>query len=324
MSLKDDHAEMLRRQKEQKEAGATTGAKEPKKSFSMFKSVHKPDNSIFLEMPYKEIDPAKCQRWAYHNRSDNWLSSEEQQSLAASIERDGQLELGLVREVKDNPDVFYEIIYGYRRSEACKAKGLRFKARVIPADTPDIVCLQYMHVENKESHDVSEMEDARVYRRLLADKVFKTQQELATALSLTKGRVSQLMSAAEVFEVEWLGPLLEPSITEISSRACERLSSALKDPKRARNLRNAAKRLSDDPTALAAGENVIGALLASVKPPKPKKTKEVLAKAGRRNVVSFEQDAKGRWSLSGTSGVLAEPDKEAVIERIVQKLRESL
>lgn len=322
MNLKEQ-LDKAREENKRKKSDALGDESESPTAMRMFGTVHKA-RSMFLDLKYKEIDPRKCRQWAYHNRSEQWLTSQAQQSLAASIERDGQLELGLVREVENDPDVSFEVIYGFRRSEACKSKGIPFKARVLPADTPDVTCLQYMHVENKESQDVSEMEDAITYRRLLADGIVASQSELGAALNLTQGRISQLVGAAEVFEVDYLAPLLRPVIVDLSARACERLAAAIKDPKRVRNVRNAAKRLSEGGSPPLDARKLVATLLEGLRPARPKNDETVLLKVGRRKIVSVQKRPNGTFSVEGVGGVLGDEEKKSVMERLLKEIESLL
>ena len=95
-------------------------------------------------------------------------------------------------------DIDGEIVFGFRRAQACLAVGVPFRARVVPADTPDTNCMQLMHSENAQSEDVSELENARVYGRLLADGIYPTQTALAQSLGISQAYVSRLVAAASI------------------------------------------------------------------------------------------------------------------------------
>ena len=57
-----------------------------------------------------EIDPFRCKPWRFHDRDEAWLHSESNHQLMQSIQANGQLEPGLVRKIKDDPNFDYEII----------------------------------------------------------------------------------------------------------------------------------------------------------------------------------------------------------------------
>ena len=156
--------------------------------------IHGTNMGVLKKQPFREFDVARIRPWKYHNRNPAWLTRPEQRSLQESIRQHGQLELGLVRTVEGVPGIDAEIVYGYRRSEACIVLTKKFRARVLPAETEDTECMALMHVENKESHDVSELEDARVYQRLLEDRVYANQTEIANSLNVSQAYVSRLLS----------------------------------------------------------------------------------------------------------------------------------
>ena len=197
--------------------------------------------AVMKKLPYREFDVSRLRPWKYHNRNPAWLTRPEQQSLTESIRTSGQHTLGLVRAVEGVPGIDGEIIFGYRRSEACRELNITFRAAVKSAETPDVECMALMHVENKESHDVSELEDARVYQQLLNDKVYKNQSAIAEHLNVSQVYVSRLLSTTVVFDYEWLLPIIEPVLVDMSVRTAVALANGLKDPQKQRAMRNSAR-----------------------------------------------------------------------------------
>ena len=283
-------------------------------------AIHGTNTSLMKKMNYLELDPERCRPWKYHNRSRSWFSRKEQTSLNESLRRDGQQQLGLVRIVENDPDYNHEIIFGVRRNEGCRAERLKFKARVLPADTPDSVCVQYMHVENKESQDVSDLEEARNYRLLLRDGVFTNGLELGESLSLSKSRVSQLIKAAELFDYEWLSELIEPILMDVSIRSATMIARALGDPNKLRNARNHAKKIKELGTVIS-GDELQAALLGERKAKSAsKRTKTVLVKKGRNNLVEMHSDAEGALSLTVKPYERSDEEKRELISQIVTEL----
>lgn len=321
-SLKDRLKEQLARSNEAAiEQGEVAGS--APHSFTPIPSVdaiHNPNTSLMKKLNYLELDPARCRPWKYHNRSHSWFSRDEQTSLNESLRRDGQQQLGLVRIVENDPDFNHEIIFGVRRNEACRVEKVKFKARVLPAETPDSACVQYMHVENKESHDVSDLEEARNYVLLLRDGVFSSHQELADSLSIHFSRVSQLVKAAELFEYEWLSELLEPILVDVSIRSATTIARALSDPNVLRNARNHAKRIKEQGTLLKA-EDLQTALLGAKKAKaKPKQAKTVLVKKGRNNLVELLSDESGFISLTVLPYARTDDEKKQLLAQIMAEL----
>ena len=195
------------------------------------------DRSVLRTQRFREFDASRLRPWKYHNRHRSWLDRGEQRALEASIRASGQHTLGLVRAVAGEPDVDAEIVFGYRRAQACLAVGIPFRARVVPADTPYTTCMQLMHSENAQSEDVSELENARVYRQLLADGVYPTQTALAQSLGVSQAYVSRLVAAASIYDHEWLLPVIEPVLSDVSVRMAAGLVAALQDPARQEPIR---------------------------------------------------------------------------------------
>ena len=325
-SLKDRLAEQLKVQATARplEDIKTVGAPHNFSPIPSVDAIHGANTSILKKLTYLEIDPERCRPWKYHNRSRSWLNRDVQKSLEESIARDGQLELGLVRTIEGDPKFNHEIIYGFRRSEACKTKGIKFKARVLPATTPDKVCVQYMHVENKESHDVSDLEEARNYKALVLDGVYANQSALAESLSVDQSRVSQLVKAAELFDYEWMAELLEPIIYDVSIRAATAIARALSDPNQLRNVRNHVRRIKEQGIAVK-GDELQNLLLTEKKAKAgPKMVKTVLVKKGRNNLVELQSDDSGNLLLSVKAYARNEDERRALLEQIMVQLGEKL
>ncbi len=271
----------------------------------------------------KEVNANSCRRWKYHNRNESWLNRPEQETLKNSIKRDGQLEFGLVRIVENDPSIQYEIIYGYRRSEACKSLNMNYKVRVLPASTPDSVCMQYMHVENKESRDVSELEDAIVYQRLLKDGVYSNQTELADSLCITQGYISRLLSTAKVFEYDWVKELIDPIIMNVSVNSANKLSIGLKDPQVNRAMKYAAENLQNKED-IKTGSDLVKVLLNIEKRERKGMKKKVLVKKGRTNVVEIKNNGAGKILLSIDPFERTEEETKALLTQIHDELKELL
>ncbi|TWI73189.1 ParB family chromosome partitioning protein [Desulfobotulus alkaliphilus] len=104
------------------------------------------------------------------------------QELADSIGREGILQPVLVR--RSGQD--YQIVAGERRVRAAKMAGLS-SVPVIIRDLDDLRMLQISIVENIQRNDLSPMEEARAYQRLVQE--FSMTQE-AVASSVGKSRSS--------------------------------------------------------------------------------------------------------------------------------------
>ena len=277
------------------------------------------DRSVLRTQRFREFDATRLRPWKYHNRHRCWLDRDEQRALEASIRTNGQHTLGLVRAVEGESDVDGEIVFGFRRAQACRAVGIAFRARVVPADIPDTTCMQLMHSENAQSEDVSELENARVYRRLLSDGIYPTQTTLAESLGVSQAYVSRLVAAASIYEHEWLLPVMEPVLPDVSVRMAAGLVAALQDPDRRETIRRAARRIAEDGRPLSALA-LMKALLGARPRPRAGRHREVLRKRGRSTVALLESDAEGNVTVQVKAHEQTRTDREDLVGSIAYAL----
>jgi ParB family chromosome partitioning protein len=109
--------------------------------------------------------------------------------LAASIRRQGILQPMLVRPFPGNPTVF-ELVAGSRRWRAAQRAELH-ELPVIVREASDAEALEIALVENLQREDLSPLEEARAYKRLLAARGC-TLRELASALGRSEAHVSNM------------------------------------------------------------------------------------------------------------------------------------
>lgn len=172
----------------------------------------------------KKIDPDRCRPWKYHNRDLHWLTKERCLDLIDSLRSNGQLEPAGVRKVNDDPDFDYEIIYGVRRWFSCKYLGIPLNARVL--DKSDRECMILMHIENADSKDISDFERAFSFRQQLLSGNFNNQADLAKAVHLTQAMISKYVTAASIYDFDFVSKLF-PDKTQITIRKANELSKLL-------------------------------------------------------------------------------------------------
>ena len=277
------------------------------------------DRSVLRTQRFREFDASRLRPWKYHNRHRSWLDRDEQRALEASIRVSGQHTLGLVRAVAGEADIDGETVFGYRRAQACLAVGAPFQARVVPADAPDTLCMQLMHSENAQSEDVSELENARVYRRLLTDGVYPTQTTLARSLGVSQAYVSRLAAAASIYDHEWLLPVIEPMLPEISVRMAAALVSVLQDPERQQTIRRAVRRIVEDDRQLSAPA-LMKTLLDARPRSRAERRRTVLCKRGRSAVAVLESDAQGNLLVQVKAHEQTPAEREDLVIRIARAL----
>lgn len=259
-------------------------------------AVQGTNTAIQRTLKYKEIDPTKCRPWAHHNRPDAWLTQEACASLIESIRKEGQQELGLVREVKGEEGVDYEVIFGMRRCYAAsQINGAKFKARV--TDASDQECALLMHVENEESEDISEFEKALSFDELISAKVFKTQTELADSLRVKKPYISKLMKAARLFQVDEVRELLKPHTRELSTQKALDLQALLEDKKTASKVINKALELGSE-EGVALPRILTELKAAAATRDKPSVKEKVYFKHGSKRLVTTTSRPNGKLTLT--------------------------
>ena len=118
------------------------------------------------------------------------FDSEEMASLVRSVQAQGILQPILVRHAADSPDS-YEIIAGERRWRAAQEAQLH-EVPVIVKDLSNGEALELALVENLQRTDLTPLEEAEGYRRLIAE-LNHTQEDLARAIGKSRSHIANTM-----------------------------------------------------------------------------------------------------------------------------------
>ena len=150
----------------------------------------------FTEHELIYVDPKECEPWKYANRHESEFG--EIDELIESIKTNKQLQPALIRNhPTPHDDIKYEIIFGRRRHLACLRLGIPFLA--IRKNLPNIQdAIASQDAENKFRNNVSNFSNAKLYQRLLADGIFKTEKDLAEKLRLSPSTLNDLMAYAKI------------------------------------------------------------------------------------------------------------------------------
>lgn len=186
--------------------------------------IERKDYGMHQKVVIRSIDPNRCRPWKYHNRDVHWLNTQKCSDLIDSIRSNGQLEPAGVRKIENDPDYDYEIIFGVRRWFSCKHLNIPLKARVL--DKSDRDCMILMHIENADSKDISDFERAFSFRQQLVSGSFKNQADLAKAVNLTQAMISKYVTAASIYDFDFVIKLF-PDKTQISIRRANELFKLL-------------------------------------------------------------------------------------------------
>ena len=138
------------------------------------------------------ISIAKIKPNQYQPRTH--FDQEELSSLTESIRRDGVLMPILIRPQGDG----YELIAGERRWRASQLAKLKEIPAVV-RDVDDLQALELAIVENEQRDDLTAVESARAYRRLM-DEFNYTQQQVAESIGVSRVQVSNLIRLLQLPE----------------------------------------------------------------------------------------------------------------------------
>jgi ParB family chromosome partitioning protein len=242
----------------------------------------------FNENDLVYLDPNECEPWIYANRHSSEMGDIDE--LINSIQNNKQLQPGLVRlHPKPHNGFKYEIIFGRRRHEACLRLGIKFYAiRKLNLDLHEAILSQ--DAENKFRKDVSNYSNAFLYKRLLDDKVFKNEKELALKLRIPSSSFNDLMSYTKIPED------IAINISNIHSLS---INMALKinylisaDIRNADILRSLATKIGSSITSPAKLENELNNILQK-KNPHPN-TKAVFKDDDGHNLFTYKTDKSGK------------------------------
>jgi ParB family chromosome partitioning protein len=118
------------------------------------------------------------------------IDEEPVKELAQSIAEKGILQPILVRRDAGQPNA-YEIIAGERRWRAAQLVGLH-EVPVIVKDLSDSEALEIALIENLQRQDLSPLEEAEGYRRLM-EEFAHTQEQLAKTVGKSRSHVANMM-----------------------------------------------------------------------------------------------------------------------------------
>jgi ParB family transcriptional regulator, chromosome partitioning protein len=148
----------------------------------------------FSENELIEVPTEQCRPWKYANRDESELGDLD--ALIQSIQQNKQLQPALIRPIVDD-NYKYEVIFGRRRLLACQKLGINLLAICKEFNTiQDAISVQ--DAENKFRNDVSDYSNAKLYKRLIEDGVFKNESQLAKKLNISTSSLSDIMSFTKI------------------------------------------------------------------------------------------------------------------------------
>jgi ParB family chromosome partitioning protein len=144
---------------------------------------HPPAPPALRRVPIESLKPSRVQ-------PRRCFDDEDLEALADSISTNGILQPLLVRPATGEPGRF-EIIAGERRWRAAQRAGLH-EMPVVERSLDDREALEVALIENVQRADLSPLEEAEGYRRLI-DDFGHTQEALAQAIGKSRSHVANLL-----------------------------------------------------------------------------------------------------------------------------------
>jgi ParB family chromosome partitioning protein len=119
-----------------------------------------------------------------------YFTEEELEALTQSVREKGVLQPLLVRPV-EGEEAAYELIAGERRWRAAQRAGLH-QVPVLVRSTSDVEALEIALIENLQREDLTALEEADAYRRLIGE-FGRTQAAVAEALGKSRSHVANTL-----------------------------------------------------------------------------------------------------------------------------------
>ena len=215
----------------------------------------------------EQVDPARCRLWAEHNRDYAKLDEARCADLIESFKAQGRQEIpAIVRRVRGDPEVDFEVICGARRHwtvswlRAHNYADFRFLVEV--RELTDEEAFRVSDLENRAREDLSDVERARDYLKALARHYGGRQKDMAERLKVSEAWLSRYLDLARLPEV-LLAAFSDPHALKI--KHVTQLKPLLKPEDVERRVLDEAKAITEEGAGLAP-QDVIRRLTAAAAP----------------------------------------------------------
>lgn len=176
--------------------------------------------------PARRIDPLLVDESRYANRDGGSYAGPAWEAFKSElVESQGNVQPVVLRPSPER-EGRYEVVFGHRRTRACRECGLPVLAVVMPLKDAELFLM--MERENRSREDLSPWEQGESYRRALQSGLYRSLRQLAHAVGRDPGIVSRYVAIAELPE-----PVLKAfrSPVMIQKRWGEKLADAVqRDP----------------------------------------------------------------------------------------------
>jgi ParB family chromosome partitioning protein len=262
------------------------------------------------------VDPKRCRAWKGHDRDASWYTAEGCADLIESIPKDGQFIEALAREVKGEPDIDYELIFGMRRRYACEVTGQPLK--IVVTDIDDDEAFVRMVRENDDRKGITPMERALNYVKRLKAGQFASQDDLANKLRKPKGTISKMVAAAEIYGYPGLAKLLpDPKVVPLNP-AYKLVSKMNANDELKGVILKAASKLTSDTAPGAIFKELLTAEYRSSKVPTFYESLNI----GPKGRLEVNRNDKGKITMAihGGTGEVKKEELLAAVSQVWEKL----
>lgn len=173
------------------------------------------------------VDPFDCRMWHLHDRLGDLITEESCGAEINSFLHHGQVVPVLGRKLDRDPNHKIELIYGARRLFVAKHLNVSLKVQI--REMSDLDAIIAMDIENRQRMDISAYERGMSYSRWIRSGFFKSQEEIARALKVSRAQVSRLLSFSKIPAVV-IQAFSDPA--EICEGWGPKLLNILSDPQR--------------------------------------------------------------------------------------------
>lgn len=151
----------------------------------------------------EQVDPARCRLWSEHNRDYAKLDETRCADLIESFKAQGRQEVpAIVRRVRGDPDIDFEVICGARRhwtvSWLREHNYTDFRFLVEVRDLTDEEAFRVSDLENRAREDLSDIERARDYLKALGRHYGGRQKDMAERLKVSEAWLSRYLDLARL------------------------------------------------------------------------------------------------------------------------------
>jgi len=174
-----------------------------------------------MMMQVIEVDPKKCVRWGFADRSA--FEFGDVSKLAEDIVNNGQIEPAILRKSK-NPDFEYEVIAGSRRWKACLEAGIKLKGIVQDLSDEQAAVAQ---IKENQQLSICDYSKGIYYSKLLAEKK-TTRTKLAKLTGYSLAKLDNFLDFQKIPDAIW-GAVGNPS--KVSSRTAATILSLCQNGK---------------------------------------------------------------------------------------------